>query len=310
MNLPKLNRIIGSNINYKTSIIVLLLLLILFYNNTSVYSFIKNKLNTHNIIFTFWEPKDQIPGYLKLCLMTWKKYLPEYNIKILDYQNVKSYLGDNLFEDIICKNMTLPIQADAIRVAILNKYGGIWMDTDIIILNKNFIEELKNFELVMIGDNNIKKQDIGFIYAAKNSSLLNQWLKEIISKVKYFKKILLNKTSSEYLNIIKLWNYLGNGIIDNLLINISTPMFYRIDRNKINTYPERKFYTNSSLENQKKYQLFYFQKRDPQIVLNNSKDLLLLHNSWTPLKYKTMSEDEFLKQDILLSELLKRIIMK
>ena len=36
----------------------------------------------------------------------------------------------------------------------------------------------------------------------------------------------------------------------------------------------------------------------------------MLHNSWTPKKYKTMKEDEFLKEDILLSQLLARILKK
>ena len=38
--------------------------------------------------------------------------------------------------------MSLPIQADAIRVALLKKYGGIWMDADTIITSGEF---LKNF---------------------------------------------------------------------------------------------------------------------------------------------------------------------
>ena len=36
----------------------------------------------------------------------------------------------------------------------------------------------------------------------------------------------------------------------------------------------------------------------------------MLHNSWTPNKYRKMSEEEFLKQDILLAHLLRQILKK
>ena len=42
--------------------------------------------------------------------------------------------------------------------------------------------------------------------------------------------------------------------------------------------------------------------------LHNCKGILMLHNSWTPLKYKKMSEEEFLHQDIMLAHLLRRIL--
>ena len=55
--------------------------------------------------------------------------------------------------------MTLPIQADAIRVALLKKYGGIWMDLDIILTNGDFLQKLKKFELVMLGEDKSQTQN-------------------------------------------------------------------------------------------------------------------------------------------------------
>ena len=59
--------------------------------------------------------------------------------------------------------MTLANQADAIRVALLKIYGGIWMDADTIIINGKFLKVLENFELAMIGKDKI--QYIGFIFS-------------------------------------------------------------------------------------------------------------------------------------------------
>ena len=254
-------------------------------------------------VFSFWEPREKIPGYISLCIKTWKKNLPQYEINILDYKGVKEYIGDELFNCIINKKMSLSIQADAIRVALLKKYGGIWMDADTIITNEEFLKNMEKYELVMIGKNNM--QHIGFIIASNNSIILDKWLSEIINRVNKY-RIINNKLENGTKRIV--WNYLGNGIVD-LLINLNiTNKFFRLDKDQINAFPEITFFGNTSLSAYKRYNLFYFRKREPKIVLNNTKGIIMLHNSWTPLKYKRMSEIEFLKEDILLSRLLSMVL--
>ena len=46
--------------------------------------------------------------------------------------------------------MSRMVQSDVIRVAILNKFGGIWMDADNIVTNGKFIRSFGDNELVMI----------------------------------------------------------------------------------------------------------------------------------------------------------------
>ena len=262
------------------------------------------------IIFTFWEPKEKIPGYLSLCIKTWKKFLPEYKIIILDYETLKKLIGEKMFNSIICKDMSLMVQTDAIRVAILNKFGGIWMDTDDIVTNGKFIKSFPNNELVMIKDHN--GPFIGFIYASKNSTIIKRWLEEIIKRVKKFREVTLNKTNTtdwyQSFEEVNAWNYLGNGILNNLVINTTSNKYFGVDHDKIKIFPELHYIKNSSLDFYEKYKKFFFEKGDPQLVLNISKDLVFLFNSWTDLKYKQMSEDEFLHQDILLSKLLSKLL--
>ena len=271
--------------------------------------FLKTNLEVENkkkkFIFTFWEPHEKMPGYLKLCIKTWKKFLPDYDIKVLDYKNVKDYLGENLFSNIICKTMPLKIQADAIRVALLKKFGGIWLDADTIITNGQFINKLKYYELIMLGEEKNKIQNIGFIASSSNSSIINEWLKEIIKKVNQYKE---NNFDLKKKRKKMKWNYLGNGIIDRLVNNSTGKTFFRLDRNKMNAFPEIMYFENSSLSNNQRYKKFYFRKGDPQFVINNTKGIILLHNTWTPRKFKEMSENKFLKQDVLLSRLLVNLL--
>ena len=83
-----------------------------------------------------------------------------------------------------------------------------------------------------------------------------------------------------------------------------------VDRNKLSAMPELNLYKNYSQAQKYKYNLLYFRRGDPKIVLNKAKNIILLHNSWTPFKYKSMSEQEFLSQDILLSKLLSNLLNK
>ena len=286
---------------------ILLCLIIIFIYET--YFFSSAKIKNNKNIFTFWEPREKIPGYILLCIKTWKKFLPEYQIQILDYEKVKKYLGKELFSQIICKNMTLPIQADAIRVAILKKFGGIWMDADTIILNEELFKRRTIFDLIMVGDEKTKTQNIGFIYASKNSKIINEWLKEIINKVRIYKENMINPILDN-LEMHKSWSYLGNNIVNRIITNAKTKEFLRLDRNKLSAMPELNLYKNYSQAQKYKYNLLYFRRGDPKIVLNKAKNIILLHNSWTPFKYKSMSEQEFLSQDILLSKLLSNLLNK
>ena len=264
-------------------------------------------------IFTFWEPKGNIPGYLRLCIKTWKKFLSDFEVIILDYETVKEYLGEVLYSQIIFKNMPIAVQSDAIRIAILNKYGGIWIDTDTIILNNELLTKFNNYELAMIREGNTNYHYIGFIYALKNSTIISEWLKQIIQRVEIYKYIYANKTdikiSKYFYKSYKSLRYLGNKIINKLLKNITGNQFFSLKNIELNALPERSIYKNPlNLSDRDRYIEFYFKKRNPEIILNNSKEIILLHNSWTPIEYKKMTEQTFLKQNILMSSLIKKVL--
>jgi len=267
-------------------------------------------------IFTFWEPSRKIPGYLKLCIETWKIFLPEYKIEILDYNKVKSCLGKKLFSTLIDKKMSKSVQADGIRVAILQKYGGIWLDTDTIVLGREFLNDLKNTELAMFGDTINKSQHIGFIYAKNNSILINEWFQQIISNANNYKKVISKKRLINDINWknsfkkVYRWNMYGNEIVDPLLRNITNKKYYsRLDKYEMNILPEYKYFENTTLDNSQRYQLFYFKKGDLEyIIKNDKKGIILLHNSWTPKKYRKMTAKRFIKQDVRIAKLLSKIL--
>lgn len=271
-------------------------------------------------IFTFWEPRKNIPAYLELCIKTWYKFLPDYEIIILDYKTVDEWLGMNYFDKSLYKDFSLPMQADAIRCAILRKYGGIWLDTDTIMTSfkvKELLEKECEFFLI--------NHHIGFIKARPEAKLLILWEQQILKNIqekKTFQRLLNNFGIFGFILKIfcrktykktKKWDFLGNGIINQLIDKkfANTKHFESVDRSFVKCFPETGYKEilkrGNAAEN---YRKFYFENDFSEEFLadKNHGGMVMLHNSWTPDKYKKMSEKEFLAQDITLSNMLKSIL--
>lgn len=256
-------------------------------------------------IFAFWEPKNKIPPYLKLCVATWKKFLPEYEVNILDYKGVDNLLGENFFDKHLYKKFSLPMQADCIRCALLEKYGGIWFDLDTIISSENFKKFLDiKSQCIMTGHH------IGFIIAEPHAQILKNWLNGIQKNIQISKKysrfgFLLKFFNKKLYKSIKGWDFLGNKILNPLFEKADQKIFYSIDRIKLNTVPEAKMFTNNPF---KAYRDFYFNNDFSEDILRETKGLISLHNSWTPEEFKQMSIEEFLSQKNTLSSVFKNLL--
>jgi len=130
-------------------------------------------------IFTFWEPKEGMIPYLKLCLKTWERRLPQYKIIILNYSNLDNYIPPEIYDISLLKKFTLMLQKDAVMVAVLEKHGGIFMDADTIALRdlNPIVSRLGETEAVMFGTH------CAFLAARPGSYLLKVWRKVIQDKM-------------------------------------------------------------------------------------------------------------------------------
>lgn len=266
-------------------------------------------------IFTFWEPADKLPEYLQLCMMTWKKFLPEYEIVILDYKNLDNWLGKNYFDKTLYEKFSLPKQADAIRCAILKKYGGIWFDVDTIVTSED-INQLFDIapppELTLVG------KRIPVIFAKQNARILVKWengIKKHIEIVKQNTNNIFNKIKLLFFNYklfkkIRKWDYLGDAILKSLLTNQPKEILYSINFKKNKIYPEKNWAKEKGIiaRPEEEYREFYFEGDYSEYALKDTKGLICLHNSWTPKKYKEMNKEEFLKQNNTLANVLNKLL--
>lgn len=97
------------------------------------------------IIHLCWYGRGKYPELTEKCILSWKKVLPDYEIKIWDEDSF----------DIACCSFTRQAYAarkwafvsDYVRLVALYQYGGIYMDTDLEVL-KDFSHLLKSKKFV------------------------------------------------------------------------------------------------------------------------------------------------------------------
>jgi len=85
-------------------------------------------------IWSYWEG-DMKSSTLKNCIKTWSKFNPDYEIVILNRENLEQYLPD---EDLSEKpwagyNYTPQRFSDMVRLHILCQEGGFWIDATVIL---------------------------------------------------------------------------------------------------------------------------------------------------------------------------------
>ena len=246
-------------------------------------------------------------------MRTWAKCLPNYEVIVCNYNNLADYLDKKTISEILCKQMTLQKQADCVRCALLKTHGGIWLDADTIITSQDCLKWMKKSEVVMIGMPS--RVNVAFIYASKpNTSFIKTWYSALPARVRNYrifsKFVFLRRIFRKKWREMTKWNYCANAIIDQIWKNFLPDEFMLIDRDGSGAQPE--FLSELNDGNTRTHLLYrdlYLTKGDAKAqVLDKTKGIVLLHNSWMPKHYRSMTADEFLRQDVLLADLLRIIL--
>lgn len=123
------------------------------------------------VIHYCWLGGNQLPKDAIKCIDNWKKKLPGYEIKVWNEENYDITVNDYMRE--AYKRKKYAFVTDYMRLDILYQYGGIYMDTDVI-LKKDF-KQLLN-----------EKAFVGFEYPGRIGSCVigaqphNPIIKELI----------------------------------------------------------------------------------------------------------------------------------
>ena len=81
------------------------------------------------IIHYVWFGGKELPQAAQKCIASWKKYLPDYEIKEWNEQNFDVTVNRFCYEAYKAKKYAFV--SDFIRIYVLYNYGGIYMDVDV-----------------------------------------------------------------------------------------------------------------------------------------------------------------------------------
>jgi len=73
------------------------------------------------------------PPFVELCLATWRKLNPDFQVRILTRATLWDWLSPADLP-LQYENLDIQHQADSIRLALLIKYGGVWLDASVLLL--------------------------------------------------------------------------------------------------------------------------------------------------------------------------------
>ncbi len=141
-----------------------------------------SKNSIPKIIHYCWFGNSEKPKIVKKCINSWKDKLKDY--EIIEWNEKNFDVNSNEFTKKAYEDKKFAFVSDYVRIYVLYKFGGIYMDTDVEVI-KEFTEEILNNESFWGFEekNFIATSTIG---AKKNNKFIGEFLKE-------YEKIQFNK---------------------------------------------------------------------------------------------------------------------
>lgn len=103
-------------------------------------------------IWMYWNTSlEDSPDVVKLSVESWRKMNPDYDVCLLNDDNIEKELGFDFFSafDLCRIRLTMAMKADVLRLYLLSKYGGIWVDATVFCfepLDDWLLEDMGNFD--------------------------------------------------------------------------------------------------------------------------------------------------------------------
>lgn len=128
-------------------------------------------------IFYLWCGSSK-PIDVEACVLSWRQNLPDYEIVEIKEDDTAWFdfhkaCAENEFFNFVYKNKIWAYVADYIRFYVLEKFGGIWLDTDVQVL-KSFNDVINTG--ILLGRENNNHIETALIGAEAHHPLIKQAL--------------------------------------------------------------------------------------------------------------------------------------
>jgi|688.fasta_scaffold121529_2 hypothetical protein len=119
-------------------IVLIIFIICIYYNNIEQFDNINNEYILSKNIYTYWDKPDN--DIINAHIETWKRNIPkDWTINFITKDNVSEYVSKEFLNKY--KKLDSVRFSDFLRVELLSKNGGVWMDSGIIVINGNFLNK-------------------------------------------------------------------------------------------------------------------------------------------------------------------------
>lgn len=125
------------------------------------------------IIHYCWFGKNKKSKEIEKCIASWKKHCPDFTLK--EWNELNFDINTSDFTKRMHKEKRWAFVSDYARIAILEKYGGVYLDTDMLIIKP--ISTLIEGKVCVLGEEEPGVISAGMIAAEPN----NNFIKEVKS---------------------------------------------------------------------------------------------------------------------------------
>ncbi len=196
------------------SIILITLISLVTHNSELIYG--KTILETKPYLWVYWENLNttKMPAHISLCRKTLLKHCnTSFNIIQLDEKTIYTYLPElkQIEASLNLNRLKIAQKVDFYRILLLYKYGGLYIDADIIVMRdlKEITEKLRHYDYIGFGEFNIDQGSYNSYGAPQNwvmasrkkGILITNLLKNIIQIL-----LQIEQLNNQQLNLFMLYN--------------------------------------------------------------------------------------------------------
>ena len=150
------------------------------------------------ILWSFWD-KDEIPEFIQKCTDSWKKYNPDYTVNFMTTSTLKDFIGEEEANYLINWKFNDSPQrlSDLVRLSVVSKFGGIWLDASIVCFNSfNWVQD-EGADAIVFSIKELSTDptiESWFIAGVPNNPYITAWNNE-------FRQIDQYKSVDEYIKL-------------------------------------------------------------------------------------------------------------
>ncbi len=270
-----------------------------------------------------------MPAYLQLCMATWQVHGGIDEVCLITDANLHDWIPDGEVNLVALQDYPVAQRKDAIEVAILAHYGGLFFDIDTICCAPPVAiqQALADCEIALYGFH------VAVVGARRGSKVARRWHELLQQTLALPREQLLSATGLSY---TELGNYsfelLRNELATGkralpgesptkavrllrkwqryrMLKFTGQHYIAQLDPRKSGFIAEYDYRRQDKLNARERYESFWFDRHLPlSAVTRHGGALVALHHSWTPPAYAAMGFAELANDQSLLSRYLASLL--